>query len=305
MQVTARDIAILGVFCVILAAGAGVVIQRSRAAATGEGGIEAAGAARPRQDTPAEAPAAGPVDAPNAAAVRQASARIDPLSSPLAPGQVLPGFESIAQRKLFDPLIRASSSGAADVEVPQVPDADSPTQAQGPPRVTSTSNPFDSGERIDLPDGGGSSTPAKPTVAITGFLRTSDGVRVIMEDLATRRIRVLNVGAEAFGYRLREVSEDERQVVLESTAGMGGAPISLKLGEGKQAEAPRTAQSQPPSEGHGQPGGGGSGGQPPQTGQPGGGMGGWSGQFPAGFDPSTLTPEQRARYEEYMRRRRG
>ncbi len=303
MQVTQRDIVILSLFALLLTAGGVVVVRKAQGP-----GRDAAEANRPAAPRTAEAePPAGVVDAPDSAAVRSASRGDDPFASNLPAGAVLAGYEQIAERRLFTPLVNVQSRGGADTGVPEVPAVDSSLQVQAPAQsggvFDTVGQPSSAGDEAPGPTVEASGVAAKPPVAVTGFVRTDDGYRVVVEETNTRRVRIVSVGEEAFGYRVRQVAEDDRRVTLENSAGFATAPVTVALGENKPVASAQPGQPQQPQPG--EQGGEQSGGRSSGGGAGGMQYGGMGGGMPGGFDPSRLSPEQRQRYEEYMRRRGG
>lgn len=288
LQVTRRDMLILGVFTALLVIGTWRVIARITAV--------------PEETGP---------DLSRAAQVASAPARATPgtgrsrpggayLQTALKVGQVPERYRVIVERNLFEPLVKARSKPSPAGEVPEVPavTVPQPTQRQA---ENVNSEPT---ENVMPPMGNsGRSEPApppKPPLVVTGLIDWGDGYRVVLEHTEKNQTRVVRLGDDAFGYRVVEVDTTGRKVVVERTepSASGSAAASrsdLKLGDKVVIQPEKKADA--PSTGAGDSGGGAN--QPSGTPPPMGPSGGWR------FDPGQLTPEQRQRWEEFRRRRRG
>ena len=285
MEVTRRDLGILGAFCVLLLIGGGLFVKSQSG---------------PRPD-PAELPttrSGADSGQPELRITESPTPEAEPatMSSSLAPGEVPANYQEIVERKLFTPLVAVQSKpqpGATKMEPLPVPAP--AVDKQTPVKSTETASkaevkPTEKPEAPSTP-----ATPPRPPLAVTGLVRAGDGYRVVVENTALNRSKVVRVGEDAFGYRITEVSAASGEVRIGKTDSPGGDEVTLKLGENKKVE---TEEAKPDDQGQtskpsdsGQSSSSGSSGST----RPSGGFG--------GFDPSQLTPEQRARFEEYRRRR--
>lgn len=289
LQVTRRDALILAGFLVVLVLVCVGVVKRVGAPSSGS-------EVDLRQPT---RPIAGPVkpagEADRAASTEAAAVEAGGfLETALAPGKVPPKYAAITERKLFEPLIKVKSKPAPPIEVPKVP------AVQGKPPAQSAVETVQSQDNEESPTGDESNqtavAPPKPPLAVTGLLRLGDSFRVVVEQTEFKDSRVLKVGDEAFGYRLVEVSEAEKKAVFVASAAPDNPRLTLKLGENKTvetgSEGAQTDKAKSSTEGEGanQPS---TNAAPPAS----------SFGMRRGFDPSQLTPEQRARFEQYRSRR--
>ncbi|MCC7491958.1 MAG: hypothetical protein IT204_06405 [Fimbriimonadaceae bacterium] len=291
MEITKRDLAILGGFSALLTLGVYTVFVKANAPAAGSGE-----STRPRavvRSREAERTASATAGAEPERAQRS-------NLSPAVSGATVPTeYRVISQRRLFEPLIRVQSKAPAQQvgQLPPVPRVTAPAQTPAKPassKPPATARPPESNR-------GGSSTPATlpaPPLAVTGLMAWGDGYRVVVENTELKYTRVAKVGDEVWGYRITEVSEDTREVKVDRPSLPGGQTATLKLGEGKKVETPQAGGDQ-------------SGQKPPEASatpsapQPQPGSGGYSGGMSrfGGFDPRRLTPEQRARWDDWQRRR--
>lgn len=309
MEVTRRDMAILAGFAVVLAVGAFLFVRSRTAPPDDTVVVESPRPGQPdlRDEVrpPGETPSQADVD------LR--------MSSGLAPGEVPPEYAALLERGLFEPLIEATSqSTGGGRDLGDLPNIDIPapaTQAPLPPptggdRQVPVAQAPEPPEQSEQPGTGGMPAmptpppPPVPTVAITGWTRQDDGLRVVVEEPSSGRSKVVRVGDEAFGYRILAVSEDSGTVRLARAADPMATTVEVKVGDNKQI-------ANAPAAGQGGPGGQAGQGQQPGGGQPGGppGGGGGGGRMETiniggrtiTFDPDTLPPEARARYEEWRR----
>ncbi len=292
MEVTRRDLAILGVFCLLLLGGIGVVYKR----ATGGSSRETAELPTPRQPGDGAQPVLSIDETPSDQAEDPAI-----LTSALAPGEVPPDYQAIVERKLFTPLVSVRSQGRPGPAQMQPLPVPSPavgkqTEVKGTAKQTESKN---EAKPAATPSGTPSTptAPPKPPLAVTGLVRAGDGYRVIVENTELKRSTVVRVGQDAFGYRISEVSAETGEVVITKSDSVGGSDVKLKLGENKKVE---TQQAEQPAAT--QPAPSGSSDADRARSSSSSGYNGF-GRGPGGFDPSQLTPEQRARFEEYRRRR--
>lgn len=293
MEITRRDWVILGLFCVLLAGGVGIVALKANS------GL--------RRDT-AELPSPRTADrrvTPELAIDESPDRTAEPpiLSSSLAPGEVPPDYQTIVERKLFTPLVSVRSTGQpgpANLEPMPVPPPAVGKQTAVKPagKTTESKNEPKPGE---TPAGPPSTptAPPKPPLAVTGLVRAGDGYRVIVENTELNRSTVVRVGQDAFGYRINEVSAETGEVMIAKADSVDSGDVTLKLGENKKVE---TQQAEQPAASTPSSSNGSSDGDRARSSSSGYSGGGWS-RGPGGFDPSQLTPEQRARFEEYRRRR--
>jgi len=293
MEITRRDWVILIAFTLLLAGGVGIVFLKAN------GG--------PKRDV-AELPPSRPAgdgtqpqltidENPNPAE------RDGIMTSSLAPGEVPPDYEAIVQRNLFTPLVKATSKGQpSPTQIAPLPVPSIATGSQS--EVKSQQKPTEStndAKPADNPPSTASTpaTPPKPPLAVTGLVRAGDGYRVIVENTELKRSQVARVGQDVFGYRITEVSAETGEVVIGKPDSVGNSDVTLKLGENKKVETEQAAQpaasTSTSSSSDGDRARSSSGSSSSSSSS-------W-GRGPGGFDPSQLTPEQRARFEEYRRRR--
>jgi len=234
-------------------------------------------------------PARSPSGLSQTAAADQAAASLRaPVASPEAGGS----YAEIAERNMFRPL----------VAVPKGP--------EGAPAPPSTKALEGAGKNASGPKT--PSSPPKPPdpladLALTGVIQTGPTLQALIEHVSTRMGRYLAVGEVLDGFRVKSIQATS--VVLEK----GGKEYTLRMGE---KQLPSNQAAPPPGSGGGGPGPG----DPPQPSDRSrfrGGGGGmdmtrWADRMSLAqveqmynTYKDRMTPEQRARTEEYIQRRRA
>lgn len=280
MVITRRDIAILVTFCGLLVVAVVLFVRHqggpppsasdrptATARKTGNGGSRS-------RTTPATSVEPEPAD----------TGEGDVLTPAAVPGTIPAPYQVILARALFNPLFKRAKANQAVAKgnLPPVPNPSKSGKQQkaGDAKGKNTSAPNTAGGT----PGSVPTKPPAPPVSVTGLLRYGNGYRVVLEHNEFKLTRILRVGDEAWGYRVAEVDGDAQTVTLEVPGGSGQQPLMLKLGEGKKVETNQPATPQPAAT------------APQPAAQP---------ETPtrSGFDPSRLSPEQRARFEEWRQRR--
>lgn len=118
---------------------------------------------------------------------------------------------------------------------------DSPpsSSAEAPPPGDSSEKDSGAGQRQPV---AGQVPADRPSVAVTGMVRTPQGLRILVEDLQSGRGAMVAPGEEAFGYRVSHFDERKGTAVLER----GPEVRQVHLGENKIRKAPSAEEAEPP-----------------------------------------------------------
>jgi len=206
-------------------------------------------------------------------------------------------YAGIAERNIFRPLVVAPKGPQG---APAPPSTKANEGGAGKPGSPPSGNPK---------GGGGPPRPPDPVadLALTGVIEIGGQLQALIERISTRLGRYLAIGEEIDGFRLKNIQPTS--VVLEKR----GKEYTLRMGDKELPAGPSaSAPSAPPPGGPPGPG-------PPRAGprsrrQFGGEMDmmRWADRMSLdqvermyGTYKDRMTPEQRARAEEYLQRRRA
>ena len=81
-------------------------------------------------------------------------------------------------------------------------------------------------------------------LAVTGYVQTPQGVRILLENVKTREARMVQPGEDSFGYEVKTLDRATGQLILEKK----GREFRLKLGNNKQ-ESPKSQETADENEG--------------------------------------------------------